>query len=246
MKVKITLCILSLFLLVNPAFCENRIMDSATNTPIGNAKITVPKYNYSTYSDAQGNFDLGNIKSPAILSVEKEGYRPFSLTVNSYNQAGTKPLVVGIEKSDVSDIVIESGMVHIGDDNYSTASANAGNFRLKSSGPYFTKDFVINNALGSNYLVIGSILGIDTLMAKTMGQNRIVNAYASPPEVYFNGAKIAEIQLNGDNQKIKLPNNLVRSQQKNQITIKAGRNLMQTVYIDYDDIEIANLSILSD
>ena len=244
MKIKILLSFICAILAVCPAFCANKIMDSATNTPIGNAKITIPKYNYSTYSDSEGNFDLGNIKSPAILSVEKEGYRPFSLTVNSNNTAGSAPLVVGIEKSDISDIVIESGMVHIGDDNYSTASANAGNFRLKSSGPYFTKDFVLDGT--NSYLVIGSILGIDTLMAKTMGQNRIINAYASPPEVYFNGAKIAEIQLNGDNQKIKLPGNLIRPKQKNQITIKAGRNLMQTAYIDYDDIEIANLTILSD
>ena len=92
-----------------------------------------------------------------------------------------------------------------------------------------------------NYFVIGSIIGIDTLMARSMGQNKIVNSYASPPEIYFNGSKIAEIQLNGDNQKIKIPNNLIRANQPNEVTIKAGRNLMQTAYIDYDDIEIANL-----
>ena len=239
----IFLSIIFLFLLTTPAFCANKIVDSATNTPIGNAKITIPKYNYSTYTDSEGNFNLGNINSPTILSVQKEGYRPFSLTVSS-NSTASKPLVMGIEKSDVSDIIIESGMVHIGDDNYSVSSANAGNFRLKSSGPSFSKEFILDS--GNSYLVIGSILGIDTLMAKTMGQNRILNAYASPPEVYFNGAKIAEIQLNGDNQKIKLPSNLIRPKQKNQITIKAGRNLMQTAYIDYDDIEIANLTVLSD
>ena len=89
-------------------------------------------------------------------------------------------------------------------------------------------------------------MGIDTLLARSMGQNSIVNSYASPPEVYFNGVKIAEIQLNGDNQKIKLPNNLIRSNRQNEVTIKAGRNLMQRAYLDYDDIEIANLSIMSE
>ena len=55
--------------------------------------------------------------------------------------------------------------------------------------------------------------------------------------------KISEIQLNGDGQRIKLPPNLIRKNQVNEITIKTGRNLMQTAYIDYDDIEFMNLSI---
>lgn len=97
-----------------------------------------------------------------------------------------------------------------------------------------------------NYLVIGSIIGIDTLMARSLRQNSIVNSYASPPEVYFNGTKIAEIQLNGDGQRIRLPNNLVKSGQMNEITIRTGRNLKQTAYIDYDDIEFMNLSIESE
>ena len=94
-----------------------------------------------------------------------------------------------------------------------------------------------------NFLVIGSIIGIDTAMARAMKQNSIQNSFASPPEVFFNGTKIAEIQLNGDNQKIRLPNNLIRPDQSNEITIKTGKNLMQRNYIDYDDIELMNLSI---
>ena len=244
MKIKSLISMLILISLATPVFAANQLKDSATNTPIGNAKITVPSYNYSTYTDENGNFDLGNIKSPAILSVQKEGYRPFSLTVNN-DTIASKPLVVGIQKSDATDIIIESDVFHLGDDNYSTSSANAGNFQLKSSGPSYTKEFIMKNTGGTNYLVIGSILGIDTLMARSMGQNSIVNAFASPPEVYFNGKKIAEIQLNGDNQKIKLPSNMIKPNQRNWITIKAGRNVMQTAYIDYDDIEIANLSIMS-
>jgi len=75
-----------------------------------------------------------------------------------------------------------------------------------------------------------------------MGQNRAPNAYASPPEVYFNGNKIAEIQINGDGQKIRIPSNLIK-RGANDVTIKTGRNLMQTSYVDYDDIEFMNLSI---
>ena len=83
-------------------------------------------------------------------------------------------------------------------------------------------------------------------MARSLKQNSIVNSYASPPEVYFNGSKIAEIQLNGDGQRIKIPNNLIRNGQLNEVTIKTGRNMKQTAYIDYDDIEIMNLSIQSE
>ncbi len=225
---------------------DSRVIDSSTNTPIGNARVTLPKYNYSTYTDSDGNFDLKGFDGKTILSVEKEGYRPFSLTVDQLS--ASKPLVLGIEKSAPADIVIESSMMHLGDDNYSNASANAGNFRLKSAGPFFSKKFIMKStALNSkNYLVIGSIVGIDTLLARSMGQNKIVNSYASAPEVYFNGTKIAEIQLNGDNQRIKLPNNLIKPESPNEITIKTGRNLMQMAYVDYDDIEVANLSILSE
>lgn len=239
---KLILSLLISFIAV-PVFA-NTLYDSATNTPIGNAKVTLPKYNYSTYTDANGNFDLGNIQDTTIMSVQKDGYRPFSLTVNN-DTVASRPLVVGIQKSDVSDIIIEEGMMHLGDDNYSSSSANAGYFRLRSAGPTFSKSFKMASSTGNNYLVIGSIVGIDTLMARSMGQNRITNSYASAPEVYFNGTKISEIQLNGDNQKIKLPNHLIRPNMQNEVTIKTGRNLMQRAYVDYDDIEIANLSIIS-
>lgn len=223
---------------------HNRVVDADTKLPIANAKVSLPKFNYTTYTDSNGNFQLEDIDATTILSVEKSGYRPFSLTVSDTSNA----LMIGIQKSGAMDIVIESDMMHLGDDNYSRASANAHNFKLRSSGPFYSKSFIMKTPTLSakNYLVIGSIMGVDTQLARSMGQNRIVNTFASPPEVYFNGTKIAEIQLNGDNQKIRLPNNLILPERPNEVTIKTGRNLMQVAYIDYDDIEIANLSILSE
>jgi hypothetical protein len=87
---------------------------------------------------------------------------------------------------------------------------------------------------------------LDTKLAKSLGQNRIRNAYSSPAEVYFNGNLIGELKINGDGQRIKIPQNLIRSDSKNQLTIKTGQNLMPGAKIDYDDIEIMNLSILSE
>ena len=136
-------------------------------------------------------------------------------------------------------------MHHLGDNSYSRLSANAGEFQEESAGPFYTQKFMLRNINIHKpaYLVIGSIIGIDTLMARTMGQNMNPNAYSSPPEVYFNGNKIAEIQINGDGQKIKLPPSLIKKNRINEITIKTGRNLMQTSYVDYDDIEFMNLII---
>lgn len=226
---------------------SSRIVDNATNMPVSGAKVSLPKNNYTTYSDDQGAFNLNtDIKNPTIMSVEKEGYRPFSLTIDE--KIAAKPIVVGIEKSNIQDVIVSSEMFHLGDDNFSATSANSGEFKGKSIGPFYSKSFKIAaNALSKkNFLVIGSIIGVDTLMAKTMKQNSIVNSFASPPEVYFNGAKIAEIQLNGDGQRIYIPHNLLRPGQMNEITIRTGRNLKQTAYIDYDDIEFMNLSIQSE
>lgn len=223
---------------------RNKIYDSQTNAPISGARITLPQDNYQTYSDSKGNFALdADIDGQTVLSVEKPGYKPFSLTLNKAT-AG-KPIVLGIEKTTAHDIVVDTNMFHLGDNSFSDLSANAGEFHVQSIGPYYSKKVHVPTLSAGTHvnLIIGSIIGVDTLMAKSMGQNKVVNAYASAPEVYFNGNKIADIQINGDGQKIRVPFGLVRQNQMNEITIKTGRNLTQTAYVDYDDIEFANLSV---
>ena len=231
----------------NGTVTSNRIIDSETNFPIPDVKVELPKQNYTTYTDEQGAFELNaDIENNTIMSVEKDGYKPFSLTINE--QIAARPMILGIQKSSGREIVIESAMLHLGDNNFSAGSANCSEFKLKAIGPFYTKTFKMSaNTLSlTNYLVIGSIIGIDTAMARSMGQNSIKNSFSSPPEVYFNGTKIAEIQLNGDNQKIKLPNSLIRADSVNEVTIQTGRNLTQHAYVDYDDIELLNLSIQSE
>lgn len=225
----------------------NKVVDAKTNAPIANAQISLPKQGYQTKTDSDGNFKLdAHFIGDTILSVQKDGYRPFSLTINE--QIAAKPMVVGIQKSNAKDVTIESSMLHLGDNNFSADSANAGEFRVQAIGPFYTKVFKMstNTISYKNFLVIGSIIGIDTAMARALKQNSVRNSFSTPPEVFFNGTKIAEIQLNGDNQKILLPNNLIRANQPNEVTIQTGRNLMQKKYIDYDDIELMNLSIQSE
>ena len=223
---------------------SNRIVDKKTGQGIGGAKITLPKQNYQTKTDRNGYFELDtSINGTSILSVQKDKYKPFSMTINEKSMLS--PIVVSIEKSAGYEISVDTQMHHLGDNSFSQSSANSGEFQSDAIGPFFTKQFSLKtiNLSQPVYLVIGSIIGIDTLTARSMGQNGQPNSYASPPEVYFNGNKISEIQINGDGQKIKIPINLIRKNQTNEITIKTGRNLMQTSYIDYDDIEFMNLTI---
>lgn len=222
----------------------NRIIDSQTQAPINQADVMLPSKGYKTKTDNEGRFNLGaKIDAPTIMSVQKDGYKPFSLTIDE--TASSKPIVVGIEKTNPHDIIIDKDMYHIGDDNYSENSANAAEFRIKAIGPFYTKTFKVGNIPPNEdvYLVIGSVIGIDTKMARDMGQSKVKTAYASAPQIYFNGNMIAELNLNGDNQQIKIPRNLIKPNSSNQLTVKAGKNLFQSAYVDYDDIELMNLFI---
>jgi len=222
----------------------NRVVDSRNGMPISSAKINIPAKNYSTTTDENGSFQLqADINAPTIMSVEKEGYKPFSLTMDRL--ATAKPIVIGIEKSNPADVIIEQNLLHLGDDNFSDTSANAAEFRSGSKGPFFTKKFKITQPkVNENaYFIIGSVIGIDTKMAIDLGQSQVKTAYSSPPEIYFNNQKIADLKINGDHQEIKLPKQLIRPNQMNEITIKTGRNLFQSNYVDYDDIELMNLSV---
>ena len=223
---------------------SSRIIDKNTGVGVDGARVTLPKQRYSTYPDSNGYFELNTqIDGTSILSVEKKDYKPFSVTVT--DQTLSKPIVVGIEKTNANDLVVDSNMYHLGDNSYSDLSANAGEFRTASIGPFYTKRFILKNVKFDKpiFLVIGSIIGIDSAMARSIGQNRILTAYSSPPEVYFNGNLISEIQINGDGQKIKIPPALIRKNQVNEVTIKTGQNLMQTSHVDFDYIEFMNLFV---
>lgn len=228
---------------------SNQVIDSKTKQGVEFAKITIPQKNYRTYTDANGNFELQAIKinQPTIMNVEKEGYRPFSITINNASSLSS-PMKIELAKSEALDIALDTDILHLGDNSYSMNSANALDFRLKSLGPFYSKDFIMteNAKRSTNYLIIGSVVGLDTKLAKSMGQNNIKTTYSTPTEIFFNGQLIGQLIVNGDGQRIKIPNNLILANSKNQITIKTGHNVMPSDHIDYDDIEIMNISILSE
>lgn len=222
---------------------SNRILDNKTGNPISGATVSVPSKGFATYTDSQGRFDLNADCSDSIMSVQKQGYKPFSLTVTD-EHLGT-PLVIGISKQGLNEIVIDSDIYHLGDDSYSKHSANAGEFQIHSVGPAFTKQFFVSeSSLNSGkkaILKIGSIIGIDTKSAKKLRQNKIRHTYSSPVQVFFNGQKVGELKINGDEQFFNIPKQLVRKNAYNSVKIETGRNLFQTAYIDWDDIEFMNL-----
>lgn len=220
----------------------NQIYDSHTNYPLEGVLIKIPSKNYQTRTKSDGTFNLQTkVEAPTIMSLEKNGYKPYSMTLDS--NSFKAPISIGIEKTNPMDIVVETNMIHIGDDSFSSRSANADDFSLNSSGSFYTKEFKIKSLIPNKnlFLIIGSIIGIDTIEAQRIGQSNVLTAYASPPEIFFNGSKISDIKINGDNQKIQIPKGLIKWNLPNLVTIKAGRNLYKTSSIDYDDIEFTNL-----
>ena len=135
---------------------SSRIVDRNTGLGISGAQVSIPKQNYSTHTDSHGYFELNTqINGPTIMSVQKKDYKPFSVTINS--QTVTAPLVIGIEKTNADGMVLDSNMYHLGDNNFSELSANAGQFRMESIGPFYTKRFLLKNVKFNKpvFLVIG-------------------------------------------------------------------------------------------
>lgn len=221
---------------------QNRIIDSKSKAPLSGAKISIPDIGFTTYSDENGAFKLNaNVNGSTVLFVEKDGYKIFSLTVD--NTVLNTPLKLGIEQSSPFDLQITQSIVHLGDNMFSGNSANSKDFRNNAQGSYFSKTF--NRPMYSQnqdvVIKIGTVIGLDTKKAKERGQNKIAHVWASPAEVYVNGHRIAHLELNGDNIEILVPKNILNS--TNELVIQTGRNLFQQEYVDYDDIELANVRI---
>ena len=126
---------------------------------------------------------------------------------------------------------------------FSSNSANSYDFHQHAYSNIYTQTFnKPKSSLNQDIVVvIGSLIGVDTKKAKEKGQNRIAKVYASPAEIFVNGHKIGNLELNGDNIEILIPKHLLRA--VNELKIQTGKNLFQKEYVDYDDIELANIRI---
>ncbi len=221
---------------------KNRVVDYKSGAPLENAKITIPDLGYTTYTDSNGAFSLNiSAQDKTVLFVEKDGYKTFSLTID--NNVLASPLKLGIEQTSPFDLQISQGIIRLGDNMFSTNSANSRDFHQYAHSNIYTHTFERPKSASNQevVVVIGSLIGVDTKKAKEKGQNRIAHVYASPAEVFVNGHKIGNLELNGDNIEIAIPKHLIRP--TNELKIQTGRNLFQKEYVDYDDIELANIRI---
>lgn len=220
-----------------------RVIDYDTKMPVSGALITIPAENKAAFSDNNGSFQLMSQAKEVILMIKKDGYRPYSVTVSS-NELG-RNLKFELQKSKAMEIIVADNLIRLGDNSFSTDSANAVQFQSQAKGPSIEKGFQVNDIAADTrvYITFGSIIGVDTQEAKRLKQNNLRTSSSSPVEVFINKTKIGEIKINGDNQKMPVPKQFLKPNAENIITIKTGVNLDQHEYVDYDDIEIANLVV---
>ncbi len=221
----------------------NKVVDYLTGNPISNAKVSIPSEGVSVRTDHKGAFNLNtSISSPTIMSVKAQGYKPFSFTVTK--DKVLKPMIIGMVQKAHNEIIIDQELRHLGDNSYSVRSANASDFSIESSGYRFFKRFFVGKAPQNRIFVlkIGSIIGLDTRLAKRLRQNRI-NSVSTPTEIFINSRKVGEININGDNQEINISSEYIKQNSYNYITIETGQNeeLKGKIETDYDDIEFMNL-----
>lgn len=227
-------------LLKNPQ--NNTIIDVLTGKPLQNVQIGIPSQGISTRTDSQGMFSLdANLNGPAILSVNTEGYQPFSMTVTQEDLK--KPLIIGLSRNSKKQIIIDSELHHLGDNKFSKNSANAEDFQLQASKPFFSKKFYTDNSYKSEYYIlkIGSVIGLDTEMAQRLSQNKTGSNTSSPTQIYLNSQKVGELKINGDSQEVFLPAGSLKIGEYNEISLKTGINLNSLRKVDYDDMEFMNL-----
>lgn len=238
-----------LLFILSGTVCQDHLMketgvviDGKTGQPVSGALVEVPAQQKSTLTDDHGAFQLHMRKGiPAIMSVKKKGYRPYSLIVNESNPQ--KPLEIAIQERSSNEILIDAELRHLGDNKFSNNSANAGDFSASAIGATFLQEFYVDELDPTKdiALIIGSIIGIDTRAAQILNQSNVKTSASSPVKVYFNSQKIGEIIYNGDNHMFPVSPDLVRANRYNIVKIETGVNLNSDSNVDYDDIEFMNL-----
>ncbi|WP_017327537.1 dockerin type I domain-containing protein [Synechococcus sp. PCC 7336] len=248
---------------------SGQVIDRSTGQPLADVAVDIPGAGVAVRTDSQGRFRLpDNVPSNEILTAQLEDYAPFSQTTSG--EGGT--LRVELEKLDTdTTLVLESSVVHLGDDAYSQQSAAAGQFQLRTQGREMARTFRLDRIPNqSPTLKIGSLIGLDTAAAYRAGQSRIPSADMTPLEVELNGNLIRRIDLGADNIAIPLPlsglreglNTVVlRTGRTTHLVSRGGNAIAWPIFggnfrintssrrrtamptVDYDDIELANVTI---
>jgi hypothetical protein len=247
---------------------SGRVLDRKTGEPIPNAEVQIPEEGITVRTDNYGRFTLPReLPSDRILTTRASEYAPFSLTTRK-DQKGSYDL--RLEKLGPQLVVVDDQLHHLGDNNFSPQSANAGSFRLRAEGVELTRSFNLSKLPRSGVtLRIGSLIGLDTPASIQAGQSGLRNAAQEPLQVLLNGQRVKELTLNGDRIQILLPRAGLRVG-NNTLTLRTGQatndqmvenrdgdlfpllgsllglrvgdNNVQKI-TDYDDIELAHITI---
>jgi hypothetical protein len=200
---------------------SGQVIDRQTGQPLSNVEVAIPGAGISVRTDSQGRFQLpDNVPTDQILVAKLENYLPYSQTTTS--QSG--PLQVELDRwNQNATLVLETDVVHLGDDAYSANSAAANQFRLRTQGRELIRSFQLDRMpTSSPILRIGSLIGLDTPEAARAGQTRVAEADMSPLVVVLNGIQVQTIPLAGNNIEVPLPINQLR-QGLNTVTLQTGK-----------------------
>jgi CarboxypepD_reg-like domain/Dockerin type I domain len=245
---------------------SGQVIDQKTGEPIPNVEIEVPEDGIKVKTDDFGRFSLPkSVGSQRILTARAQNYAPFSVTVARQEQK----FDVQLKQLSSQLVVLTDQVHHLGDDRFSKDySANATQFRIPAQGSSFKKTFDIDRIPDQDpVLRIGSLIGVDTPESVRAGQSRLLlqATFQGSPEaafrVYLNGNLAQRILLNGDGLEVPLPRWMLQ-QGANTIEIitaqaygGGGQSILSvsgtsgiftisqggTGFVDYDDIEFANL-----
>jgi Dockerin type I domain/CarboxypepD_reg-like domain len=247
---------------------SGRVLDQKTGEPIPNAEVQIPEEGITVRTDNYGKFTLPRkLPSDRILTTRASEYAPFSLTTRK-DQKGSYDLK--LEKLGPRLVVLDDQLHHLGDNNFSPQSANAGSFRLRAEGVELTRTFDLSKLPRSGVtLRIGSLIGLDTQASIQAGQSGLRNSGQEPLQVLLNGQRMQELTLNGDRIQMLLPRAGLRVG-NNTLTLRTGQatnyqmvenrdgtffpllgsllglrvgdNNVQKI-TDYDDIELAHVTL---
>ncbi len=239
-----------------------RVVDQKTGKPLAGVEIEVPNEGIRVVTDQQGRFTLpSSVPSNRILTARVADYAPFSLTT----QGGKNSFEVKLEQLNAQTIVLDNRVRHLGDNRFSSASANSNQMRLPSEGNKFQRVFKIEQIPDKDpFLKIGSLVGVDTPNSVMAGQSKlpVQNTFSgsvnSAFRVFLNGTLVKRLTLNGDNILIPLPRWLLKKGSNELILATASEGYIPVdrrnnfadlsggnfVAVDFDDIEFANLTLV--
>lgn len=217
------------------------VESAAGHAPLSGVTVSVPNMNFKTVSGKDGRFSLPQLpRKPVIVSFQKQGYVPVTVTLDQ-DTIKRHPLIISLSALQ-NTLIVDQQIRHLGDGSFSPVSAGAGKFQRDSEGPALRRSFVLDRPIdGMAVLEIGSVIGLDTQAAHAVGQSSF-HRMSTPMQVLLNGELIGEITINGDRQRIVIPEGLLRPNSPNTLEIRTGyRNTGSG--LDYDDMELMLVTI---